>query len=176
MRLRRKPLIRRAYRPPPSPRGRREARADGRSAPPSVFFCGEFGAQRLVLYSRASRRARNGASAGASSARLNRGVICCGQFIERGETVAVALGLRPVARRGELRGRLRIGGQIFDLDMRIVVEAATARIIHQDKGGAIVGGEIAGADILAVAAKVGDAERLSSRMWMKPGGPPRCCT
>ena len=69
------------------------------------------------------------------------------------------LDLGSVARQGQLRGQLRIGGQILRLDMRINLEAAPVGIVHQDQRRPTLGGKIAGADILPVAAKVGDAER-----------------
>src|ERR1700684_3660790 len=43
--------------------------------------------------------------------------------------------------------------------MRIKLEASAVGIVHQDQRGAVVGREIAGADVLAVAAKVGDRQR-----------------
>jgi hypothetical protein len=43
--------------------------------------------------------------------------------------------------------------------MRIYFEAAPIGIVHQDQRGAIIGHEIAGADVLSVAAKVGNRKR-----------------
>ena len=45
------------------------------------------------------------------------------------------------------------------------------RIVYQDERSAVIGGEIAGADVLAVAAKIGDAEGAIIENADEPGRP-----
>ncbi len=71
-----------------------------------------------------------------------------------------ALDLCLVARQRQFGGQLRIGRQIPCLYVRIKLEASPVGIVHQDQRGAVICREIAGADVLAVAAKVGDRQRL----------------
>ena len=81
--------------------------------------------------------------------------------VERGDMDdKTTLDLRLGVGQRELRRKLRIGAEIPRLDMRIDLEAPPVGIVHQDQRRAVVCGEIASADVLAVAAKVGDRQRL----------------
>ena len=70
-----------------------------------------------------------------------------------------ALDLRLVVGQRELRRKLQIGAEILRLDMRIDLEAPPMGVVHQEQRSAVICPEIAGADVLAVAAKVRDRQR-----------------
>ena len=86
-----------------------------------------------------------------------------------------ALGQAKVAGGGEFRGEVGLGLQIMRAQMGEDLQPSPARIIDQDQSHAIIGRDVAEADILAVAAIVGEPSVVSSSTRRKPGGPPRCC-
>ena len=71
-----------------------------------------------------------------------------------------SLGLSLVSGKSETSGEIGRGVEIARLHVRQNLETRAVRVIHQDQGDAIIGADIAQADVLPVAAKVGEAERL----------------
>ena len=71
--------------------------------------------------------------------------------------------LRSVAWHGDQLGQRRVGIERQGLDVRVNLQARAAGIIHQEQASAIIGGEIAGADVLPVAAIVGEGQRVDHR-------------
>src|SRR3984957_7643601 len=70
-----------------------------------------------------------------------------------------SLGLSPVSGKSETRGEIGRGVELAHLHVRQNLETRAVRVIHQKQGDAIIGADIAQADVLPVTAKVGEAER-----------------
>jgi hypothetical protein len=93
------------------------------------------------------------------SCSVKRAVMCCGQFqsnVSRCSQNAFELSL--VIRRGDERGQSRIGVERKGFDAGIDFEPRGAGVIHEEQARPVVGREVAGADVLAVATVVGESE------------------
>ena len=125
-----------------------------------------------------SSRARIGASAGASSASLKRGVMCCGQFQSKASRCSriARSGFALYPGSASFSASAASVVEILYFDTRVDFQPVAVRVIHQDQRCAVVCGGIADADILPVAAEVGKGQRFIVEQRRKPGGPPRCWT
>ncbi len=132
----------------------------------------DFGPIRANSASSSAMRALRAATDGSISASVNRGVMCCGQFQSNASISmmmpAFDFGAVGLVDQCRWRDRARRQGSTTARTAE-QLQARAARVVHHEQRDAVVIGEIADADVLPVAAEIGEPERALVKHLDEPG-------
>ena len=101
--------------------------------------------------------------------------MCCGQFQSKATTVTTTglLDDRPVPGHDQLGDEVGVVPCVESACASEDLQPELVRVVHEEQRDPLIAGDVAGAQVLTVAAEVGPGQVCSSGLRTNPGGPPR---